>query len=403
MPTRLKTFVLCAAGVLFLASAALAQVSSIEGDVKGDDGSPLKGALVKIDRKDIRGHYQVKSDKKGHYFHTGLPLGTYKISLEIDGKDVDSMDNVKTKLGDSTVVDFNLKQVKEKQQSLAAAAATGTLTQEQARDMSPEQKAALEKSMKEREQAMAKNKALNDAFNQGMAALAAKQFDVAITSFTKAGELDPNQNVVWAQLAESYMQNANQKVGAEQQASIDKALEAYTKALAIRPEDAAYHNNYALALAKAKKLPESQAELAKAAQLDPTNAGRYFYNLGAVLVNTGQNDAAGEAFKKAIDMDPNYADAQYQYGMYLLGKAQVTPDGKVIPAAGTKEALETPAVEADGPGESPIPPGCADFDRGHPPLDVPEIPRPPRKRERKSKLLSGPLALIRRGRPGTCL
>ena len=187
---------------------------------------------------------------------------------------------------------------------------------------------------------MAKNKALNDAFNQGMAALAAKQYDVAITSFTKAGELDANQNVVWAQLAESHMQNANQKVGAEQQASIDKALEAYTKALAIRPEDAAYHNNYALALAKAKKLPESQAELAKAAQLDPANAGRYFYNLGAVLVNTGQNDAAGEAFKKAIDMDPNYADAQYQYGMYLLGKAQVTPDGKVNPAAGTKEALE---------------------------------------------------------------
>jgi hypothetical protein len=38
-------------------------------------------------------------------------------------------------------------------------------------------------------------------------------------------------------------------------------------------------------------------------------------------------------------MDPNYADAQYQYGMYLLGKAQVTPEGKVIPAPGTKEAL----------------------------------------------------------------
>jgi tetratricopeptide (TPR) repeat protein len=340
MPTRLKPFVLCAAGVLFVATAAHAQVSSLEGDVKGDDGAPLKGALVKIDRKDIRGHYQVKSDKKGHYFHTGLPLGTYKLTLEVDGKDVDSMDNVKTKLGDSTVIDFNLKQVKEKQQSLAAAAATGTLTQEQARDMSPEQKAALEKSMKEREQAMAKNKALNDAFNQGMAALAAKQYDVAIASFTKAGELDPNQNVVWAQLAEAHMQNSIQKVGAEQQASIEKALEAYTKALAIRPEDAAYHNNYALALAKAKKLPESQAELAKAAQLDPANAGRYFYNLGAVLVNTGQNDAAGEAFKKAIDMDPNYADAQYQYGMFLLGKAQVTPDGKVIPAAGTKEALE---------------------------------------------------------------
>jgi tetratricopeptide (TPR) repeat protein len=57
-------------------------------------------------------------------------------------------------------------------------------------------------------------------------------------------------------------------------------------------------------------------------------------------VNTGQNEAAGEAFKKAIDTDPNYADAQYQYGMYLLGKAQVSADGKITPAPGTKEALQ---------------------------------------------------------------
>src|SRR5438477_11130743 len=59
-----------------------------------------------------------------------------------------------------------------------------------------------------------------------------------------------------------------------------------------------------------------------------------------MLVNTGQSEPAGQAFKKAIDLDPNCADAQYQYGMYLLGKAQVTPEGKVVPAPGSKEALE---------------------------------------------------------------
>ncbi len=79
MPMRLKTAALSAAALLIFASAAFAQVSSIEGDVKGEDGTPFKGALVKIERKDIKGHYQVKSDKKGHYFHTGLPLGNYKL------------------------------------------------------------------------------------------------------------------------------------------------------------------------------------------------------------------------------------------------------------------------------------------------------------------------------------
>jgi tetratricopeptide (TPR) repeat protein len=340
MPTRLKTAALPVAALLIFASAAFAQVSSIEGDVKSEDGTPFKGALVKIERKDIKGHYQVKSDKKGHYFHTGLPLGNYKLVLEIEGKDVDMVDNVRTKLGDSTVIDFDLRKNKEKQQSLAKAAETGTLSKEQARDMSPEQKAALEKAVKEREQALSKNKALNDAFNQGMAAMQGKQWDAAIDAFTKATGMDPKQNVIWAQLAEAQMQSSATKTGAEQQAAVAKGLDAFTKALELKPDDAAYHNNYALALAKDKKFPEAQAELAKAAQLDPPNAGKYFYNLGALLINTGQNEPACQSFKKAIDMDANYADAQYQYGMCLLGKATVTAEGKVIPADGTKEALE---------------------------------------------------------------
>ena len=43
--------------------------------------------------------------------------------------------------------------------------------------MSAEQKAALEKATKERQAAMAKNKALNDAFNAGMEAMKTKQWD----------------------------------------------------------------------------------------------------------------------------------------------------------------------------------------------------------------------------------
>jgi tetratricopeptide (TPR) repeat protein len=340
MPTRLKSAALCVATLLFFGCAAFAQVSSLEGDVKDENGQPLKGALVKIDRKDIKGHYQVKTDKKGHYFHTGLPLGTYKITLEVDGKDVDSVDNVRTQLGDSTVNNFNLKETKQRQQSLQQAAATGTLTKEQERGMSAEQKAALEKATKEREAALAHNKALNDAFNQGMAAVQSQQWDAAIAAFNKANEMDPKQVVIWARLADAYMQSGSAKTGADQQGAYDKGLDAYAKAIELKPDDAAYHNNYALALVKAKKIPEAQAELTKAAQIDPSNAGRYYYNLGAVLVNSGQNDAAGQAFKKAIELDPNYADAQYQYGMFLLAQAKITPDGKVIPADGTKEALQ---------------------------------------------------------------
>ncbi|MGH9665083.1 MAG: tetratricopeptide repeat protein [Bryobacteraceae bacterium] len=340
MSPILRKFGLIAPVLMACATVGWAQVSSLEGVVKDQKGQPLKGALVKIDRKDIKGHYQVKTDKKGHYFHAGLPLGIYKVSIEVDGKDRDSVDNVRTRLGDPLELNFDLKQSADEQQALQKAAESGTLTKEQERQMSPEQRQAIEKQMKEQKAQIQKNKALNDAFNQGKDALAAKQWDAAVQAFSKASEMDAKQNVIWGNLADAYVGLAGTKTGAEQDAAMSKAAEAFNKAIELKPDDAAYHNNYALALAKMKKFDEAQAELTKAAQLDPPNAGKYYYNLGAVLVNTGQIEPAGQAFKKAIDADPNYADAQYQYGVYLISKATTTADGKIVPPPGTAEAFK---------------------------------------------------------------
>jgi tetratricopeptide (TPR) repeat protein len=107
-------------------------------------------------------------------------------------------------------------------------------------------------------------------------------------------------------------------------------------------------------LAQSKKSDEALVELTKAAQLDPTNAGKYYFNGGAVLVNLGQNEPAGAMFKKAIEADPNYADAHYQYGIYLIGKATTTPDGKIVPPDGTKEEfMKYLELKPDGPNAEP--------------------------------------------------
>jgi tetratricopeptide (TPR) repeat protein len=187
---------------------------------------------------------------------------------------------------------------------------------------------------------MAKNKALNDAFNAGREALNAKQYEAAAEAFQKGAEMDANQHVIWAYLADSYSGLAASKPAAERGPIYDKAIDAYGKALALKPDDAAYHNNYALLLARAGKMEEAKGELTKAAQLDPTAAGKYYYNLGAVLVNTGQTAAAEDFFKKAIEADPNYAPAQFQYATALSAKLQTTADGKVVAPPGMKEALE---------------------------------------------------------------
>ena len=350
MRARMRWIGMMLFGLLALASMSWGQTTALEGKVQDDQGQPLKGAMMKIERTDIRGHYQVKTDKKGHYYYGGLPLGTYRVSVEIEGKEADFVNNVRTHLGDPLDLNFDLKQMKAQQQAMQKAAETGTLTKEQERSLTPEQKAAIEKRAKEQSEQMKKNKELNDAFNAGREAEQAKNWQGAVDSFEKASQLDPAQTVVWAHLADSYLSLAETKTGADQQAAMDKGLGAYQKAIALKPDDPSFHNNYALALARAKKIDDAKAELTKAAALDPASAGKYYYNLGAVLVNTGQTDQAGDAFKKAIDVNPNYAPAQYQYGIYLVSKAKTTSDGKVIPPDGTIQAFQKYLeLEPNGP------------------------------------------------------
>jgi len=356
MSATLRKLAIATPLTLFLTVACWGQTTAFEGIVKGEDGKPLIKVPIHIDRTDIKGAYKVNTDKKGHYYYGGLPIGTYKIWVEIDGKERDSINNIHSTLGDAQVHNFDLH---------AAAASNadrnadlrktiesgGELTKEQTRDMTPEQKAALEKKMKEAQAVMAKNKALNDAFNNGKAALEAapaqptpeeksKKYEEAIDNLEKARTMAPEQNVVWGNLADAYAGAAKLKTGADQQALLDKGMESYRKAIELKPDDAAYHNNYALLLAASKKSDDALVELTKAAQLDPPNAGKYYFNGGAVLVNLGQNEPAGGMFKKAIEADPNYADAHYQYGIYLIGKATTAADGKIMPPAGTKEEFE---------------------------------------------------------------
>lgn len=337
-----------------LASAAWAQVTTLEGSVKGENGQPVKGAVIKLVRTDIKGNYQVKSDKKGHWFYTGLPKGTYDISCEIDGKVVDQAQKVPSKYGDSTTVDFDANRMKAQQ----AAAASGQVTDEQARSMSPEQKAAMEKQVKERSEAMKKNKELNDTFNAGKQALDAKQFDAAIESLTKASTLDATQIAVWDNLGAAYMGKAAAQPAAEKGPTLDKAVEAYKKVLEIQPNGpstAAIYNQLGNIYGSQKKMPEATEALNKAAQLDPAMAAKAYYNLGANMVNGGQSKEAVPFFEKAIAADPNYADAHYQLGICMMGEAQVdSKTGKVTPPNGTADHFQKYlSLKPDGPFAQP--------------------------------------------------
>jgi tetratricopeptide (TPR) repeat protein len=339
MSATLRKLLIGVPVTLLFSAACFAQMTIIEGDVKGEDGKPLKDAVIKIERKDMKGNYNTKSDKKGHYIYTGIPKGSYSISLEVAGKTVDSYTLAMTNTAESNVINFDMKEIMARAKASTTGGAPATLTKEQERSMSPEDKAKYEKGMKDKAAAMAKQKELNEAFGAGKEAQDAKNWDAAITNFEKASTIDATQHVVWGRLADSYAALAKTKAGPERDALLAKADGAYLKAIELKADAPEYHINYAIALANEKKIAEATVELNKAIALDPTQAGKCYYNLGAVLTNTGQTDAALEAFKKAIDADPNYADAYYQYGIALMSKVTFGADGKMIAAPGTADAF----------------------------------------------------------------
>jgi tetratricopeptide (TPR) repeat protein len=363
----------------FLAAVpARAQFGSIEGDVKDQEGNPMVGAQILIERIDIKGNYKCKSDRKGHYFHGGLPLGNYNVTLaDASGKALDMVKGVRTRLGDSQMVNFDLKA----RQQRAAAQQAGIKTRQQqpgggGQELTKEQRAQIDAAMKQREALRQKMEKLQKSYGAGMEAmktagdqalLAAalnipagtpltpevrtkmddKKFELcssAATDFEAAAEAaktDSNEHIVLAQLAEARVCQAKAKRGQEATDLYSKSIEAYQKAIALKADDPSYHNNYALALVNVGKMPQALEELGKAAQLDPPGAGRYFYNLGAVLTNSGRAKEATDAFRKATEADPKYADAWYQLGVSLLADVKLDPaTGKSTPAPGTLEALQ---------------------------------------------------------------
>ena len=324
---------------LFLVMAALAcaglaygQTGAIRGKVIGKDGQPLPGAMVKIERQQVRGNYKVKSRKKGDFFHAGLPLGIYNVSCEIDGQIVDRVGNVRVGLSDPAEVTFDL-------QKLAARQKSGP-TQTDLASMSAEERKRYEQAIRNRQQAISKNKELNETFNDGMVALKMKNYPAAVQNLMKASELDAAQHVIWANLGEAQAKMALTKAGADRSKLYGDAIASYDRAIEIDATNAAYHNNLGLVMVRAGKLDDGKMKLAEAAMLDPGNAAKYFFNLGAVMVNTANTDGAIQAFVKATEANPNFSNAYYQLGMALVGNAETQPDGTVVPAEGTLEAFE---------------------------------------------------------------
>lgn len=308
------------AAITLLLPATLPAQSALSGEVLGEDGKPLEGALIALDRIKVEKHYEAKTDKQGRYFVGGLRPAFYKVVLAIDGHPVAHYQEFQIKLGNENTLDFDLAEIRK-----AALA-----------QMTDEEREAREQERKRREAAEKKFNTMKSAFDEGRKLFMAKNYEEASIAFRRASEIDPGQHVVLGNLAISY----------QRLRKYDQAVESYRKAIAAladKPDPLAeseYYFNIGIVYGNKGESDHAVEAMEKAAQLDPGRAGQAFYNLGVVLSNSGKNAEALESFKKAVEADPRHANAHYQVGMNLVGMATFTADGKTIPAPGTVEAFE---------------------------------------------------------------
>ena len=96
-------------GLFVLTFSAWAGTSALEGVVKDPGGRPIKGADVRIEAKNGTNFSKiVKTDSNGHYISDALAVGTYKVTLLVNGSVKASIVNAKTKAGNSTQLNFDL-------------------------------------------------------------------------------------------------------------------------------------------------------------------------------------------------------------------------------------------------------------------------------------------------------
>ena len=101
-----KSLILSLVGVLLVTFSVFAGTSVLEGVAKDATGRPIKGADVRIEAKNFS--KILKTDASGHYVTHGLPVGTYKVMLVINGQVKASILDAKTQLDKPTQLNFDL-------------------------------------------------------------------------------------------------------------------------------------------------------------------------------------------------------------------------------------------------------------------------------------------------------
>jgi Tfp pilus assembly protein PilF len=120
-------------------------------------------------------------------------------------------------------------------------------------------------------------------------------------------------------MGQSAMANVRYKQG-----RIGEGLELSRRAIELSPTFAQAHNDVGVGLASRGQLAEAASEYRTAIALDSTNSDEPLNNLGVILVRQGDIDGGIQKYRRALEINADYADAHVNWGNALVRERQFT-------------------------------------------------------------------------------
>ncbi len=405
LSTIMKRIAGLGACALLLSAAAFAQTGPIQGTVKvkNADGSlrPVSDAIVDIFRTDIKGQWDVKTDKSGNFIRLGMPLvGRYIVVASGPGIEPTWVNNVRltqvekidvvANPGDGTRLTFD--QVKAQIAGGGAPAQPQISAADRAKIAEAQKEEAAHK--KQMEELQGSFDQARTHYNQGVIASneanalktipeQLEKYQGALSEFEQASRIDPSRHKDFlelayksqASLAETHYQIGvlmfNNKQKEASKPHFEKAMESALRAIDISANSTSanlsndkitYYNIYAKNASllveffgAADKVDGAVAAFTKAEELDAANKTKWGVLKADMFRNAGRTDEAIAAYNAVLAVDAANVDALYGLGLTLIAStdlkiiqeganklgefvAKAKPEDKRVP--NVKEALE---------------------------------------------------------------
>ncbi len=326
----ISVFVLVAALTAFAAGTG---TCIVKGTITDAQGKPVVGATIEFSGIGTGARYSTKTDKSGFYTQVGIIAGRYRVDVSKDGQKLWTIPVYEVHFGTADPMMVAMEK---------DASYTSTLnitigkSAEQGGGVPIPLTAAQQKALEELQKLAATApqqdaklvKAINAKIQEALQAQQQGNWEAVLTALTEVTRMDPMNAGAWATMGVAYYRMGK----------TDLQQDAFLKAVALKPGEAPFHQNLAVAYSKTGHVDEAVTEFNSAALADPAGAGRYYLYEGMLLNNNARDAEALAAFDKAIAADPKLADAYYFKGSNLMKRAQLV-NGKLAPPAGAAEAL----------------------------------------------------------------